>query len=43
MGSRDEVGDRLVRLARNPILWKLAEAYRRLEAWWCRNLFHCSA
>jgi hypothetical protein len=31
-----------MRLAMNPILRRMAEGYRRLEAWWCRNLFHCT-
>jgi len=43
MNQRNDMSERVMRLARNPILLMMAEGYRRLEAWWCRHLFHCSA
>jgi hypothetical protein len=42
MVSRDDVGERVMRLSRVPVLRRMAEGYRRLEEWWCRYVFHCS-
>ena len=32
----------VVWMSRSPELRWAADAYRRAEAWWCRNIFHCT-
>ncbi|MCX6649803.1 MAG: hypothetical protein NTV61_10530 [Candidatus Bathyarchaeota archaeon] len=33
----------VVWLSSSPSFRRAAAAYRRAEAWWCTNLFHCTA